>query len=125
MIFVRKDESYEMYIATDYIEYDSENLQAAFVSVWFPSEKTNRQMKRDPNFRAIQGKDFGPCILLYAVDFEDNTYLHLRTVNLYTDGSIARDYVRPRSQYKWETPSEKGRISDLIGAVRKYLGGGI
>ena len=125
MIFVRKDESYEMYIATDYIEYDSENEQAAFVSVWFPSERTNRQMKRDPNFRAVQGKDFGPCILLYAVDFEDNTYLHLRTVNLYTDGSIARDYVRPRSQYKWETPSERGRISDLIVAVRKYLGRGI
>ncbi len=121
MIFVRKDESYEMYLAADYIEYDSVNSQAAFVTVWFPTEKTNRQMKKDPNFRARQGKDFGPCILLYAVDFEDNTYLHLRTVNLYTDGSIARDYVRPQREYRWEKPSGKSRINDLINALREYL----
>ncbi len=121
LIFVRRDESYEMYIATDYIEYDSANSQAAFVSVWFPTEKTNRQMKRDPNFRAVQGKNFGPCILLYAVDLDDNTYLHLRTVNLYTDGSIARDYVRPQREYRWDKPAKGGRIDELIGAVRKYI----
>ena len=125
MIFVRKDDSYEMYLATDYIEYDRSTSQAAFVSVWFPTERTNRQMKRDPNFRARQGKDFGPCILLYAVDFEDNTYLHLRTVNLYTDGSIARDYVRPQREYKWERASRGSRIDELIEAVRKYLDKGI
>ncbi|MBR4196492.1 MAG: trypsin-like peptidase domain-containing protein [Synergistaceae bacterium] len=122
MIFVRSDESYEMYIAADYIEYDSANSQAAFVSVWFPTERTNRQMKRDPNFRAVHGKNFGPCILLYAVDLSDNTYLHLRTVNLYTDGSIARDYVRPQRDYRWEKPARGSRINELIGAVRKYLG---
>lgn len=121
MIFVRSDDSYEMYIASDYIEYDRANSQAAFISVWFPTEKTNRSMKRDPNFRARHGKDFGPCILLYAVDFGDNTYLHLRTVNLYTDGSIARDYVRPQREYKWEKPSEGSRIDELIDTVRKYL----
>ena len=125
LIFVRSDESYEMYIASDYIEYDRANAQAAFLSVWFPTEKTNRQMKRDPNFKAVQGKDFGPCILLYAVDFDDNTYLHLRTVNLYTDGSIARDYVRPQSQYRWEKPARGSRIDELIGAVRKYLDRGL
>ena len=125
LIFVRSDESYEMYIASDYIEYDRANAQAAFLSVWFPTEKTNRQMKRDTNFKAVQGKDFGPCILLYAVDFDDNTYLHLRTVNLYTDGSIARDYVRPQSQYRWEKPARGSRIDELIGAVRKYLDRGI
>ena len=122
MIFVRKDDSYEMYIASDYIEYDRANSQAAFISVWFPTEKTNRRMKRDPNFKARQGKDFGPCILLYAVDFDDNTYLHLRTVNLYTDGSIARDYVRPQREYKWEKTSDGSRIDELIDAVKKYLG---
>ena len=121
MIFVRKDDSYEMYIASDYIEYDSANSQAAFVSVWFPTERTNRQMKRDPNFRARQGKDFGPCILLYAIDFNDNTYLHLRTVNLYTDGTIARDYVKPQREYKWEKPSRGSRVDELIDAVKKYL----
>lgn len=121
MIFVRKDDSYEMYIASDYIEYDRANSQAAFISVWFPTEKTNRQMKRDPNFRARPGKNFGPCILLYAVDFGDNTYLHLRTVNLYTDGSIARDYVRPSREYRWENISDGSRIDELIDAVKKYL----
>lgn len=121
MIFVRSDDSYEMYIAADYIEYDRANSQAAFVSVWFPTERTNRQMKRDPNFRAKQGKDFGPCILLYAVDFDDDTYLHLRTVNLYTDGTIARDYVRPQREYRWEKPSDGSRIDELIDAVRRYL----
>ena len=121
MIFVRKDESYEMYIAADYIEYDRATRQAAFVSVWFPSEKTNQRMKRDPNFHARQGKDFGPCILLYAVDFDDGTYLHLRTVNLYTDGTIARDYVRPQKEYRWERASEGSRIDELVDAVRKYL----
>ena len=125
MIFVRKDDSYEMYIAAEYIEYDRATRQAAFVSVWFPTERTNRQMKRDPNFHARQGKDFGPCILLYAVDFDDGTYLHLRTVNLYTDGSIARDYVKPQSQYRWEKPSRGSRVDELIGAVRKYLDRGI
>ena len=125
MIFVRKDESYEMYIAADYVEYDRATSQAAFVSVWFPTEKTNRQMKRDPNFKARQGKDFGPCILLYAVDFEDGTYLHLRTVNLYTDGTIARDYVRPQSGYKWERPSGNSRINDLMNALKNYLDRGI
>ena len=122
MIFVRKDDSYEMYIASDYIEYDRANSQAAFISVWFPTEKTNRQMKRDPNFRARPGKNFGPCILLYAVDFDDNTYLHLRTVNLYTDGSIARDYVRSASEYRWEKISDGSRIDELIDAVKKYVG---
>ena len=110
MIFVRKDDSYEMYLAADYIEYDRATSQAAFVSVWFPSERTNRQMKRDPNFRARQGKE---------------TYLHLRTVNLYTDGSIARDYVRPQREYKWERASRGSRIDELIEAVRKYLDRGI
>ncbi|MBQ6971439.1 MAG: serine protease [Synergistaceae bacterium] len=125
MIFVRKDDSYEMYIAAEYIEYDRATRQAAFVSVWFPTERTNRQMKRDPNFHARQGKDFGPCILLYAVDFDDGTYLHLRTVNLYTDGTIARDYVRPQKEYRWERASSGSRIDELIGAVRRYLDRGI
>ena len=125
MIFVRKDDSYEMYIASDYIEYDRATRQAAFVSVWFPTERTNRQMKRDPNFHARQGKDFGPCILLYAVDFDDGTYLHLRTVNLYTDGTIARDDVRPQREYRWERASSGSRIDELVEAVRKYLERGI
>ena len=122
MIFVRSDDSYEMYIASDYIEYDRANSQAAFISVWFPTEKMNRQMKRDPNFRARQGKNFGPCILLYAADFADNTYLHIRTVNLYTDGSIARDYVRPAREYRWEKISDGSRIGEMIDAVKKYVG---
>ena len=45
----------------------------------------------------------------------------MRTVNLYTDGSIARDYVRPQREYKWERASRGSRIDELIEAVRKYL----
>ena len=119
--FVRRDDNYEMYLETDHIEYDSETSIASFVSVWFPTERTNAGMKRDPNFHAVKGKDFGACMLVYLADFSNGTYLHLRTLNLYTDGTTARDYIKPREQYKWERPSRGSRIDYLLKEVRKQL----
>ena len=119
--FVRRDDNYEMYLEKDHIEYDPETSIASFVSVWFPTERTNAGMKRDPNFHAVKGKDFGACMLVYLADFSNGTYLHLRTLNLYTDGTTARDYIKPREQYKWEKPSRGSRIDDLLKEVRKQL----
>lgn len=121
LLFVRSDESYEVYLETENIDYDRRSRLASFITVWFPTERTNAQMKKDKNFKAIPGKDFGPCMLLYAVDFSDGTYLHLRTINLYTDGSVARDYVKPRRSYEWLEPKRNSRIESLINAVRRQL----
>ena len=119
--FVRKDDNYEMYLETSHIDYDPETSIASFVSVWFPTARTNAQMKKDPNFHAVRGKDFGACMLVYLADFSDGTYMHLRTLNLYTDGTTARDYIKPREQYKWEKPSRGSRIDDLLKEVRRQL----
>ena len=121
LTFVRKDDNYEMYLERDHIDYDPETSIASFVSVWFPTARTNAQMKKDPNFRAVKGKDFGACMLVYLADFSDGTYMHLRTLNLYTDGTTARDYIKPREQYKWEKPSRGSSIDDLLKEVRRQL----
>ena len=118
---VRKDESYEMYLETGNIDYDPESSIAAFVSVWVPTKRMNAKMKRDPNFHAVKGKDFGPCMLVYIADMSEGTYIHLRTLNLYTDGTTARDYVRPESQCVWEKPTRGSRAEELIREVRKHL----
>ncbi len=121
LVFVRQDDNYEMYLEKDHIEYDPKTSIASFVSVWFPTERTNAGMKRDPNFHAVKGKDFGACMLVYLADFSKGTYLHLRTLNLYTDGTTARDYIKPQEQYKWEKPSRGSRIDYLLREVRKQL----
>jgi hypothetical protein len=118
---VRSDESYEMYLETGNIEYDPESSMASFVSVWLPTKRTNATMKKDPNFRAVRGKNFGPCMLVYIADLSEGTYVHLRTVNLYTDGTIARDYVRPVEQCRWEKPTHGSRIEVLMSEVKKQL----
>ena len=121
MIFVRSDKEYDVYIETEYIDYDPDYEIASFVSVWFPTEQTKRQMKRDKNFNAKPGKEFGPCVLSYIVDFDKGAYIHVRTVNFYKDGSIARDYAPSMREYKWEVPTKKSRINDLMLTLRKYL----
>ncbi|MBQ7154790.1 MAG: serine protease [Synergistaceae bacterium] len=118
---VRSDESYEMYLETGNIDYDPESSIASFVSVWLPTERTNAKMKRDPNFHAVRGKNFGPCMLVYIADMSEGTYIHLRTVNLYTDGTTARDYVRPERECKWEKPSRGSRADELLQEVRRQL----
>ena len=119
--FVRRDESYEMYLETGNIDYDPVSSIASFVSVWLPTARTNSMMKRDPNFRAVKGKDFGPCMLVYVADLSEGTYIHLRTLNLYTDGTTARDYVKPVEQYRWVRPSRGSRIEVLMKEVRQQL----
>ena len=59
--------------------------------------------------------------LVYVVDFSNNTYVHLRTVNFYVDGTVARDYTRPRSQVKWEKIKNGSRIDSLARVLRQYL----
>ena len=121
MIFVRSDKEYDVYLETEYIEYDKTNELAAFYTIWFPTERTKRQMKRDKNFNAKPGKEFGPCLLSYIVDLDEGKYMHVRTVNFYTDGTIARDYAKPMKQYRWEVPTKKSRIEDLMMTLKDYL----
>lgn len=122
LAFVRKDEAYEIYLDTGHINYDKESQIVSFLTIWYPSEKTKKQMERDPNFNITPGKNIGLCALLYMADFSDNTYVHLRTINFYTDGSIARDYIRPRSESKWENPKTGSRIESLIQELKRILG---
>ena len=121
LIFVNKDESYETYLETEHITFDRERSIASFVVVCYPSERMNEKMKRESTFNPMPGRNFGPCMMLYAADLSDNTYVHLRTINLYDDGTIARDYEKPRSQMKWENPQRWSRIESVMRALRKYL----
>lgn len=121
LIFVMRDESYETYLETEHIEFDRERLIASFIMVCYPTERMNERMKRDSSLNPMPGRDFGPCIMLYVADFSDNTYIHLRTINLYDDGTIARDYERPQRQIQWERVQRWSRIESVIRSLRKYL----
>ena len=121
LIFVNKDESYETYLETEHIDFDRERSIASFIIVCYPSARMNERMKHDMNLNPMPGRNFGPCIMLYAADFSDNTYIHLRTINLYDDGTIAGDYEIPRSQIKWESPKRYSRLERVMRTLRKYL----
>lgn len=121
LIFVNKDESYETYLETEHIAFDRERSIASFIIVCYPSERMNERMKRDMNLNPMPGRNFGPCIMLYAADFSDNTYIHLRTINLYDDGTIAGDYEIPRNQIKWDSPKRYSRLERVMHTLRKYL----
>ena len=118
---LRDDDEYEMYLLTDDIRYDRSTQSAAFVTVWLPKEKAKIKMRRESDFNIPAGTDLGPCILLYVANFRENKYLHLRTVNLCMDGSVARDYIKPERQYKWSTPGKGNRAETLMKAVKQQL----
>ena len=121
LIFVKKDESYEIYLDKEAISYNKESSRVYFMTIWYPSEKTKRQIEKDPNFDLIPGKNLGIFALYYIADFSNNTYVHLRTVNFYDDGSIARDYMKPDNEIIFETPKKGSRIESLMQALSKQL----
>ena len=90
--FIARDDGYSMYLDTKNIDYNRQTQVAAFVTLWWPTEKSKKQMRQDPHFNIPPNQDLGLCILLYVANFKTNKYVHLRTVNLCTDGeTIARD----------------------------------
>ena len=120
--FVRRDDRYDMYLLTQSIEYDRATQSALFITLWIPTEKSKREMRKDPHFRpAPAGEDLGNCLLVYNVNFQYNTYLHLRTVNFFTDGSVARDYIKPSDEIKWRKAPKGSRIESLMKEVKKQL----
>ncbi|MBQ7215488.1 MAG: serine protease [Synergistaceae bacterium] len=119
--FVRKDDEYEMYLYTDKIDYDRETQNAAFITLWLPTEKAKAKMRADPYFDVPYGTDLGICVLLYAANFRDNKYLHLRTINFCIDGTVARDYIKPDNEYVWRTPKKGSRPDILMKAVKRHL----
>ena len=119
--FLRNDDEYEIYLYTDEIEYDRQTQIAAFISIWLPKEKAKVKMRRDSHFKIPSGQDLGPCKLLYVVNFRENKYLHLRTINYCTDGSIARDYIKPEREYVWRTPGKNSRPDILMKEVKRQL----
>ena len=111
-----------MYLLTQSIEYDRATQSALFITLWIPTEKSKREMRKDPHFRpAPAGEDLGNCLLVYNVNFQYNTYLHLRTVNFFTDGSVARDYIKPSDEIKWRKAPKGSRIESLMKEVKKQL----
>ena len=119
--FLRKDDEYEMYLYTDKIDYDRKTQNAAFITLWLPTEKAKAKMRADPYFDVPYGTDLGICVLLYAANFRDNKYLHLRTINFCIDGYVARDYIKPENEYVWRTPKKGSRPDILMKAVKKQL----
>lgn len=120
--FIRSDDGYEVYLDIESIKYDRHSKLASFITYWWPTEKSKIQMRRDPHFVINPGEDLGLCVLLYAVNFSNNTYMHLRTVNFCTNGNIARDYPRPPDEKIWRTAKKGSRIASLMQAVKKQLG---
>ena len=121
-IFVRKDELYEMYFDPEYIERKKNSNLVSFITIWYPTEKAIRQIEKTPEYNFIPGKKLNLCALWYTVNFSNNTYVHLRTVNFYSDGTVARDYIRPDNEIKWRSPKKGSRAESLMNALRKYLG---
>ena len=119
--FVRKDEGYEIYLVTDSIDYDRQRHIASFITLWYPTEKSKTIMLKDPHFHVPYGEELGLCVLLYVVNLNDNTYLHLRTINYCTSGYIARDYIKPQYEWKWDKPAKRSRIESLMKEVKRQL----
>ena len=120
--FVGKDDGYEMYLDTENIDYDRQTRTASFITLWWPTEKSKKQMRGNPDFMIPPGEDLGLCLLLYTVNFNANKYAHLRTINLCTDGeTIARDYIKPTREITWRTPKKGSRIQLLVNEVKKQL----
>ena len=119
--FLRRDDEYEMYLYTDRIDYDQNTQNAAFITLWWPTEKAKAKMRADPYFNVPEGTDLGVCVLLYVANFRDNKYLHLRTINYCIDGSVARDYIKPDNEFVWRTPKKGSRPDTLMREVKKQL----
>ena len=119
--FVRKDDKYEMYLAIESINYNSQTHIASFTTFWLPSEKAKIEMRKDPHFVIQPSEELGVCMLLYNVNFKNNTYVHLRTVNFCTNGNVARDYVKPSNEIIWRKAKKGSRIASLMQAVKKQL----
>ncbi|MBQ7262335.1 MAG: serine protease, partial [Synergistaceae bacterium] len=122
LIFVRKDKSYEIYLDVNSIIRNEGSPFVSFRTVWYPSEEMKERMAADPNFHLLPGKELGRAVLFYEVDFSDGTFMHLRTVNFCTDGSIARDWRWPSDKLKWERPEKGGRIESLMSVLCKLSG---
>ena len=120
--FIARDDGYLMYLDTKNIDYNRQTQVAAFVTLWWPTEKSKKQMRQDPHFNIPPNQDLGLCILLYVANFKTNKYVHLRTVNLCTDGeTIARDYIRPEKEIVWRTPRNGSRIQLLMREIKRQL----
>ena len=119
LLLIQKDKSYDVYLDKNSIDYNSGLVH--FTTIWYPTELTKQHVATDQNFNLIPGKELGAFILNYRVDMNDDTYIHLRTLNLYDDGNVARDYVKPQSEYRWETPKKGSRIETLIRILHQLL----
>ena len=121
MKFVRKDDLYEMYLQISSIEYDRRTGITSFLTFWIPTAKQRAVMREHPDFTIPHGDDVGVCVLFYNVNFRNNTYLHLRTINFSINDKVIRDYIKPMNEYKWRTPGKGSRIESLMKEVKKYL----
>jgi hypothetical protein len=119
--FVRNDDGYEIYLYTSEIEYDRRTGIAKFITFWLPKEKSKNIMRKDPEFHIPLGEEPDLCILFYNVNFKNNTYLHLRTINFSDKGNVIRDYIKPSNEIVWRTPKKGSRIESLMKEVKKYL----
>ena len=119
--FVRRDDLYEMYLETSKIEYDRKTGITTFLTFWIPTEKQKAVMREHPDFTIPPGEDVGVCALFYNINFRNNTYLHLRTINFSTKDTVIRDYIKPVNEYKWRIPGKGSRIESLMREVKKYL----
>ena len=121
LVFVKKDSEYEIYLDTEYIKHYENSSIVSFITAWYPSDIMKQKIAKDKNFNLIAGKELGVFLLIYVVDLNNNSYVHLRTINFYTDGDVARDYIKPHSKIKWNYAKDGSRISALISMLRSTL----
>jgi hypothetical protein len=113
LMFVSSDPNYKIYLYKDSIEYDEDDDSLTYVwTRWIPSEA---QKAKVAGAMKLTEKPLDYFELNYAIDIEDASGAHVRTINYYEDGSVARDYTEPK--LKWETMEEDERVASILSAL--------
>jgi hypothetical protein len=110
-IDISKDEKYLIKLDLDSIKEDNNGI-VFFETIWIPIPPEQENAARG---LGLTKKPLGHFILYYKADPSRNLIAHIRTINYYKDGSIARDYTRPAKEQKLERPKSNRAKNTLKG----------
>jgi S1-C subfamily serine protease len=112
LVFVSEDPGYAIYLHKDSITYDEAGDIADIWTMWIPSEAQKASVADALKLTEMPLDYFE---LNYVMDMEGARGAHVRTINYYEDGSVARDYKVPN--LKWETTDENKRIASFFSVI--------
>jgi hypothetical protein len=112
LVFVSEDPSYAIYLHKDSIMYDEAGDIADVWTMWIPSEAQRASVAEALGLTDMPLDYFE---LNYVINMEEIRGAHVRTINYYEDGSVARDYKVP--SLKWETTDENKRIASFFSVI--------